>query len=1104
MDSTSEQLFFIDKTQHSGEEYNFAEGLDVTDLANDERSGDGVILGEDEEELELERLVFGANPEKLFDEEHQKDELQDYAEDSLKDQYQKEGYLSSTEILLVSGKRKPAWVDEDDKNLNIDIKHNKRLRKLRTAEEDDIINGENFENRLRSQFEKIVGAPKWADMDKRREESDEEDNFLQSTKQYLGKSTSLPPSLIEIRRVKDANSVKKSNSSIKCIEFHPASKAILTAGLNNTLDIFQVDNETNPKIQTIFLKGFPIHSAHFTTDGEEIILSSRRKYFHSFDLTTGEITKIPQIKGRNEKSLEEFITSPDGSCIAFLGESGYINLVSVKSKQLISSLKMNGSVKAVAFSNDGSHLFSFGGDGEVYIWDMKSKRCKHKFRDEGCLKGTCIDVSKDGRFVACGSNSGVVNIYNEKCFVERNPKPIKTVLNLTTSIHILAFNPTSEMLAISSRAMKDSLKLLHIPTLTVFSNWPTKKITFGYIQSLCFSPQSGYLAVGSDTGRALLFRTRLFILTPRDLSYHDGSSIEKKGKQKGCIELSKIKLVEQVDDGALEKKFCFQIQHGELTLYIIATSDEERNEWITSLRYEISQQNRLLLENFHSGVYSNGCWTCCKEKARHKQGCQKTYFASQIDGVTKQQNAKPYTNRQEMPLPPIPGDEKVNGSKEDSFKVIAIYDFSAMQPADLSLVKDHEYIIFDKSQPHWWKARDMQGNEGFIPSNYVRQEIGLEGQKWFHGDMSRQEADEVLKAEEKDGVFLVRNSSRPEMYTLSLSFQGVIKHYHIKMTEVKKYFVSQRHTFDSIMKLVEYHQLNSAGLTTRLRFPYTNQGDCPSTPELGHGIFEIDRDEISFGRQLGSGQFGTVYEGTWKGNRNIAIKMMKEGTMSEDDFIEEAKAMSKFYHKNLVKLYGVCSKFRPIYIVTELMSNGSLLVYLRNNRMLLDKANILTSIIFQVVCAMKYLEEELFIHRDLAARNCLVGERNVVKVADFGLARYVLDDEYTASEGTKFPIKWAAPEVIQFTRFSSKSDVWAYGILCWEVFSGGKTPYPAMENIIVADEIMKGYRMDKPAKCPHNIYEIMTSCWEDEADSRPSFKELFAQLELLIEDYTDT
>jgi len=230
---------------------------------------------------------------------------------------------------------------------------------------------------------------------------------------------------------------------------------------------------------------------------------------------------------------------------------------------------------------------------------------------------------------------------------------------------------------------------------------------------------------------------------------------------------------------------------------------------------------------------------------------------------------------------------------------------------------------------------------------------------------------------------------------------------------------------------------------------------------------------------------------------------MKPGSMEDDDFIEEAKSMSNFYHKNLVRLFGVCSLIKPLCIVTEYMCNGSLLEYLRNNRMLLSQTNMLLSMVFQVICAMQYLENISFIHRDLAARNCLVGERNLVKVADFGLARHVLDDEYTASEGTKFPIKWAAPEVIEFTRFSSKSDVWAYGILCWEVFSGGKSPYPGRNNAQVATDVISGYRMDRPASCPIEVFDIVSRCWEMSQESRPSFKELYSEFELLVEDYTE-
>ena len=146
---------------------------------------------------------------------------------------------------------------------------------------------------------------------------------------------------------------------------------------------------------------------------------------------------------------------------------------------------------------------------------------------------------------------------------------------------------------------------------------------------------------------------------------------------------------------------------------------------------------------------------------------------------------------------------------------------------------------------------------------------------------------------------------------------------------------------------------------------------------------------------------------------------------------------------------------------------------------------------------MAYLEEHSYIHRDLAARNVLVGEGNVCKVADFGLARVIKEDIYNPREGTKFPIKWTAPEAALYNRFSIKSDVWSFGVVIAEVITRGAMPYPGMNNRQVLEAVERGYRMPPPEGCPDPLYNIMLSCWKHECEERPTFE----SLKNLLEDY---
>lgn len=389
------------------------------------------------------------------------------------------------------------------------------------------------------------------------------------------------------------------------------------------------------------------------------------------------------------------------------------------------------------------------------------------------------------------------------------------------------------------------------------------------------------------------------------------------------------------------------------------------------------------------------------------------------------------------------------------------------------------------------------------PSNFTLKH------SWYFPNVDRETAEAVLRASHQDGSFLIRPSTTENRcFTLSLLYKSEkfieVKHYLIQQCPNSGYFYMRpNERFPSLDKLIKHYRSNRGHLITNLSTVPSRLNTLdqmfsePAKPLSGiitkDKSWEIKASELQLLEELGSGQFGVVRHGKWMGKIDVAVKLMKEGTMSEHDFIEEAKVMTKLQHNNLVKLYGLCIEHRPICIVAEFMKHGSLLSFLRKNEAKLGEQStkvtyILLNMCIQVCSGMAYLESHNYIHRDLAARNCLVGNSGIVKVADFGLTRYVIDDEYTSSGGTKFPIRWAPPEVLWYTRFSSKSDVWAYGILMWEIFTCGKLPYGKMSNSEVVERIREGHRLDRPKpNCSSEIYQLMQLCWQELPEKRPSF-----------------
>ncbi|KAG6418728.1 hypothetical protein SASPL_120932 [Salvia splendens] len=332
------------------------------------------------------------------------------------------------------------------------------------------------------------------------------DDVLRTNGLVLKRSVKLLPGLLEYSRLSYANMKDPSQGPVNSVQFHKNAQLLLVGGLDRTLKFFQVDGKKNEMIKSIFLEDCPIRKAAFSPDGSQAIILGRGKFAYTFDLVKAHVDKIGPFAGRDEKSVESFEVSPYSKTIAFVGNEGYILLVSSKMKELIGTLKMNGSVRSVAFTNDGQQLLSSGGDGQIYHWDLRTRSCFYKGVDEGCLTGTALSVPPVGNLFAAGSDSGIVNIYNRDDFIGGKRKPIKVIENLTTKVDFMKFNLDAQILAIGSRMKKNSMKLIHVPSLNVFSNWPPPNKAVHYPSCMDFSPHGGFMAVGNATGKVLLYK----------------------------------------------------------------------------------------------------------------------------------------------------------------------------------------------------------------------------------------------------------------------------------------------------------------------------------------------------------------------------------------------------------------------------------------------------------------------------------------------------------------------------------------------------------------------------------------------------------------------
>lgn len=288
--------------------------------------------------------------------------------------------------------------------------------------------------------------------------------------------------------------------------------------------------------------------------------------------------------------------------------------------------------------------------------------------------------------------------------------------------------------------------------------------------------------------------------------------------------------------------------------------------------------------------------------------------------------------------------------------------------------------------------------------------------------------------------------------------------------------------------------------------------------------WEFPRHRLRVISILGEGCFGQVWKceaqniAGCEGSSFVAVKTLKEsaGDKERQELLKELQVMKTIKpHPNIVTLLGCCTDKDPVFVIMEYINGGILQTFLRKSRAEHYYGNLhgasshlssrdLTSFAYQVARAMDYLKNKDIIHRDLAARNVLITDERVCKVADFGFARDIMGSQvYQRKSEGRLPIRWMAPESLYDNLFSSKTDVWSFGILLWEIVTLGSTPYPGMAATEVMQRVRKGYRLDKPEHCKRELYNVMFYCWEKDPDQRPTFTELVELLEQLLTSEND-
>lgn len=479
-----------------------AEDVEVMAPKNKFRAYDAAMQAE---EAKLSEILFGGTSTFL-------ESLQEAAKETKATTTAIDSGVGETDSDDSDKCRKPAWVDEDDDGIDVGNALEAQGRRLPNGG----INARSnqYTELLKQKFTSIVGTPKWADLNAKHQEDEDSDEEVLKTagvvKSSKSASTTLKSGTIEVKKVNNLNQEAYSEGPmINSIEFHPTSSVSLIAGQSGVATIYAVDGKRNNKLHSLQFKNFPILCAKFSRDGNEAFLGSRQSHMFCYDLMAAKAIKIPLPTGLTQ--MKKFVMSPDGKWITVAGKWGEVHVLSALTKENLFMFKQDDDCTALCYNHDGSLLYGHSDTGVVTVWDVNTRRMMHKFEDEGCLQGTSLHLSPSNQFLATGSSQGVVNVYDtDLTLKQKTPTPRKSIMNLTTPIRDVKFNSTSECLAFFSSEVENAMRLFHLRSQTVFSNFPNFQTKLGNVNVVNYSPMSGYLAIGNTRSTVTLFRLKHF------------------------------------------------------------------------------------------------------------------------------------------------------------------------------------------------------------------------------------------------------------------------------------------------------------------------------------------------------------------------------------------------------------------------------------------------------------------------------------------------------------------------------------------------------------------------------------------------------------------